>query len=142
MNQCVKSRQYKMQEEQMNKIRQRQMRTDNEIYWKLLQSLLTDSVHYYYKYGQQTKCFTFAKKEGVWVNGIQNCKLTRCEAELLLDPWLLLSRKGIKILQVQCGHLVIFFSLLLEFGNALISISKVPLLKNPSIPNQNNLALY
>lgn len=101
MNQCVKSRHdIKCRKNDLNKTRWRQMRTDNKIYWKLLQSLLTDSVHYYYKCGQQTKCFTTAKKEGVWVNGIQNRKLTGCEAELLLDPWLLLCRKGFEILQV------------------------------------------
>lgn len=101
MNQCVKSRHdIKCRKNDLNKTRRRQMRTDNKIYWKLLQSLLTDSVHYYYKCGQQTKCFTTEKKEGVWVNGIQNRKLTGCEAELLLDPWLLLCRKGIEILQV------------------------------------------
>lgn len=101
MNQCVKSTHgIKCRKNDLNKTRRRQIRTNNKIYWKLLQSLLTDSVCYYYKCGQQTKCFTTAKKEGVWVNGIQNRKLTGCEAELLLDPWLLLCRKGIEILLV------------------------------------------
>lgn len=55
MNQHVKSRHsMKWRKNNLNKTRQRQMRTDNKIYWKPFESLLTDTAQYFYKCEQQS----------------------------------------------------------------------------------------
>lgn len=65
MNQSVKSgHSIKWKKNYLNKTRRRQMRADTKIYWKPFESLLADTAQYYYKCGQQTKCFTSVKKWG------------------------------------------------------------------------------